>query len=467
MALNAQRTVWSSFQKYNGGNATLNIIGETSDGMLALRYSDRNLKKNVFIDYYDFSMRLKNTVGIGMRKQQLEKILLFNNNLYAIYDENSHRSKKLYYKTINYKEKEKTELVPWLDIPYTNVKLNSFDILYNIQRTAGAVSYQEEYSTSTQLVLTYFDTGLNLEENVKYELLGKSRNIKLHQRILDSDGNFYAIVSTFKGGFFSRDDERYFLLSYNRQSKNWQKENLNAEDIFVSSVYLKEDVLNSRILLAYFYSLRYQNGTYGLVNMSISSKSQKELYSNSQVIDKDFTRQITGDKIGKEKELNSFAIRDIVPTSDSGSVVLAERFFLTDQNETFYQNGLPVTNSRNVYHFEEVVLFSVSKYGTIRWNKLVLKRQNSINDGGYYSSFVVVPSPTHIHLIYNEKLVYNGDVIQYSIDKDGKSSQKNIFRGDMASYMIVPIESRVIGYNRAAIPVYMSNGDRGILKLIF
>ena len=78
-ALNAQKTVWSSFQKYNGGNATLNIIGETNEGMLALRYSDRNLKKNVFIDYYDFSMRLRNTVGIGMRKQQLEKILLFKN----------------------------------------------------------------------------------------------------------------------------------------------------------------------------------------------------------------------------------------------------------------------------------------------------------------------------------------------------------------------------------------------------
>ena len=165
--------------------------------------------------------------------------------------------------------------------------------------------------------------------------------------------------------------------------------------------------------------------------------------------------------------LLSFFIKDLIPTSDSGSIVVAERFFLTDQNETFYQNGIPVTQSRNVYNFEEVILFASNKYGGIKWNKAILKRQNSINDGGYFSSIVIIPSPDKIHLLYNEKLVYNGDVIQYCIDKNGISTQKNLFRFDMASYMIIPSESRVIGYNRAAIPMFLSNGERGLLKIIY
>ena len=467
VTLNAQKTVWSTFQKHNNGNSTINIIGETSEGLLSLRYSDRNLKKNVFIDFFDFSMRIKNSVGIGLRKQELEKLLLFEDRLYAVYDENSFRSKKLLIKPINYKQKEKKELQEWIEIPYNGIKINSFDLHYDDQRTLGALCYQEDHSDFSMIRVQYFNKNMKLEEKASYELKERQKNIRIHQRLIDANGNFYIIISTFKGGFFSKDDEQYFLLSYNRNEEEWRMQLLNDQEVFVSSIKMKNDLANNRVLLSYFYSLRYRNGNYGLASLSFSAENQNELFSNTKIIDKDFTRQITGDKIGKEKELTSFVIKDIIPTADSGCVVIGERFFLTDQNETFYQNGLPVTTSRNVYHFEEIVLFSLNKYGSLRWNKLVLKRQNSINDGGYYSSFVAIPSPTHIHILFNEKLVYNGDVIQYSIDKEGNSSKKNIFRRDMASYMIVPVESRVVGYNRAAIPVFMSNGDRGILKLVF
>ena len=50
---------------------------------------------------------------------------------------------------------------------------------------------------------------------------------------------------------------------------------------------------------------------------------------------------------------------------------------------------------------------------------------------------------------------------------DGNFQQKNLFRYDMAVYMIIPSESRAIGYNRAAIPLYLSGGNRALLKIIY
>jgi hypothetical protein len=460
--------VWASFDKFSGSNTHCNVIGENDKGVLILRYKDKSLKRNVYIDFYDHGLRLKNTFAISERKKQVDKVLLLKNQLYVIYHYPNYANRKLFYKALDYETKEnKEELKEWVNIPIENNRLYGYDIIYNHTRNAGLINYIQAEDENSTLFIQYFDDALKLEKPVQYTLNFSAKNTKVMSRIMDKNGNYYCIYAAQKGGFFAKDNSIYYLLMYNKKNNEWTNTELNSQELFISSVYLKEDIQNKRVLLSYFYSPNYKNGNYGLTNSAYNSNDQKRIYEGRQKINSEFSRQIAGGKLGKEKELNSFYIKDIVPTSDSGSMIIAERFFLTDQNETFYQNGIPVTQSRNVYNFEEVLVFSNNKYGRIQWNKVLLKRQSSINDGGYFSSIIVVPAPDRVHFIYNEKLVYNGDVIQYSINQDGQTSQKNLFRTDMASYMVIPSESRIIGYNRAAIPMFLSNGERGLLKIIY
>jgi len=464
----AQQMVWASFDKFSGANTHCNVIGENDQGMLILRYKDKSLRRNVYIDFYDHGLRLKNTMSISERKKQVDKVLLLNDKLHVIYHYPNFSSRKLFYKSYNYKNKEsKPELKEWIDLPVESNRIYGYDIIYNHNRNAGLINYIKANNENSTIQLHYFDATLNLEKSIERKLNSSAKNTNIISRTLDQYGNFYCVYSTKRGGFFGKDNPIYYLLTYNKKKYEWKETEINNKELYISSVKLKEDIQNDRVLFSYFYSPNYKNGNYGLANSAYACKNQKRLYISKQQINNEFSRQITGSKLGKEKELNSFYIKNIIPTSDSGSIIIAERFFLTDQNETFYQNGIPVTQSRNVYNFEEVLVFSNNQNGGIKWNKVLLKRQSSINDGGYFSSIVIIPAPDKIHFIYNEKLVYNGDVIQYSIDKNGNSSQKNLFRTDMASYMIIPSESRIIGYNRAAIPMFLSNGERGLLKLIY
>jgi len=466
----AQQMIWASYDKFSGANNHCNTIGEFDEGLYMLRYKDKNLKKNVYIDFYDHNLRLIETTQVGERKMGLEKIMLLEANLHLIYGGNGYSNKTLYKKLLIPLDKEanKIEPVAWLDINTEMGNSTYFDIDYNDARTKGAVNYIEKKGEIGVYNCHFFDANLKITKVATYPFDIESKNVRILSKVIDKHGNLYmAYRKITKSGFFGRDESDVYLLTYNFKENQWNSVLLTDNEFYISTLMIKENAVNDLIHLSFFYSLKLENGNYGLQNMIFSSTNQSLQNRYRKKLDEELTRTITGDKLGKEQELNSFFIRDIIPTSDSGSLVIAERYFVSSQTETYYQNGLPVTASRNVYNFEEVLILSNDFDCKPKWNKTLLKRQNSVTDGGYFSSIVVIPAPDKVHIIYNEKLLNNGDVIQYSIDKEGHSSQKNLFRNDMAAYMIIPSESRNIGYNRAAIPLYISGGDRGLLKIVY
>ena len=82
-----------------------------------------------------------------------------------------------------------------------------------------------------------------------------------------------------KGWLFRQ--RQFHLLSVDVQQKKlteWTNTELNSQELFISSVYLKEDIQNKRVLLSYFYSPNYKNGNYGLTNSAYNSNDQKRIY---------------------------------------------------------------------------------------------------------------------------------------------------------------------------------------------
>ena len=470
LQLQAQQMIWASYDKFSGANNHCNTIGEFKEGLYMLRYKDKNLKKNVYIDYYDHNLRLIESTQVGERKMSLEKVMLLEENLYMVYAGNGYSNNALYKKLLVPLDKEsnKNEPAAWFNINTEMGNTTYFDLDYNDSRTKGVVNYIEKKGETGIYNCHFFDSKLKITKTTNFQFDVESKNINILSKVLDKHGNLYmAYRKITKTGFFSKDESDVYLLTYNFKEDYWNQVLLTDNEFYISTLMIKENTVNDFIHVSFFYSLKLENGNYGLQNMIFSSVNQTLKKRYRKKLEEEFTRTITGDKLGKEQELSSFFIRDIIPTSDSGSLVIAERYFVSSQTETYYQNGLPVTASRNVYNFEEVILLSNDFDCKPKWSKMLLKRQNSVTDGGYFSSVVIVPAPDRVHLIFNEKLLNNGDVIQYSIDKEGVSSQKNLFRNDMAAYMIIPSESRNIGYNRAAIPLYISGGDRGLLKIVY
>ena len=90
--------------------------------------------------------------------------------------------------------------------------------------------------------------------------------------------------------------------------------------------------------------------------------------------------------------------------------------------------------------------------GSTRFNNFVKKTQSSINDGGYYSSFVVMLSNDKIGIVYNQDVVNEGDVMLATISDKGELDYKVLIKSMSYFVTVMPPESRQVSAKSAIIP---------------
>jgi hypothetical protein len=149
----------------------------------------------------------------------------------------------------------------------------------------------------------------------------------------------------------------------------------------------------------------------------------------------------------KTMDLNDLYIRKIIPRSDGGLFLIAEKYFLTRQSYTYYVNGFPQTNTRTVYNYNDVMLLSITADGLLENGDVVNKEQQSISDGGYYSSISSFINNDAIYTIYNADVSQEGDVLMNKFDVKGKSENKILVKAINASLLIIPTDCKQISAN--------------------
>ena len=113
-------------------------------------------------------------------------------------------------------------------------------------------------------------------------------------------------------------------------------------------------------------------------------------------------------------ELPNLSLDHLVLRSDGGALLIAERFFVQriDYNNNF-GGWDPVwgwnTWNRRYYNdvdynfvYEDIFVINIRPDGTVEWANNIAKRQESIDDGGYFSSYVHAVTGTGIHFIFND-----------------------------------------------------------------
>jgi hypothetical protein len=184
-----------------------------------------------------------------------------------------------------------------------------------------------------------------------------------------------------------------------------------------------------------------------------------------------FSKDIMVDLIGErheedESEAYEFEQLKAVPMSHGGITVVSERASMSSEEDVIYVNGIPQNTSRNIYNFDEVFVLSLDSSGKIVWHKMINKSQSSMNDGGYYSSVIVGVTQDNIHIIFNDKMRGNGNVMQYSINGKGVMSDVILLRSDREYLSVIPAESKQISSNKLLIPVSRDK-KFALLKLIY
>jgi hypothetical protein len=103
---------------------------------------------------------------------------------------------------------------------------------------------------------------------------------------------------------------------------------------------------------------------------------------------------------GKDVELYQYDLDNIVLKDDGGAILVGEQFFIRVVTTTDAQGNVRTTTH---YYYNDIIVISINPKGEIDWTEKIAKRQHTINDNGYFSSYAMAVNEDKINFIFMSK----------------------------------------------------------------
>lgn len=124
--------------------------------------------------------------------------------------------------------------------------------------------------------------------------------------------------------------------------------------------------------------------------------------------------------------LAGFPIRRLIPRGDGGLALIAESSYTTEYS---YFDSFSQTYTRRLeYNYGDIILFSIDRDGKMQWSASVSKEQTSMDDGGIFSSYCMTIGTHSLNFLFSEPIskrakVYHGSVSHLGIPEKVTSIQ--------------------------------------------
>lgn len=471
-AVHAQDLEWSNPRKIKGNTAYTRVIGQNETGLYLLRFRNQFLTKSVIIERYRNHLGYAMSKNLTLKKSRLlfaelqpKGLLVFTAHYDRKHMQNEVRC-QWYDHNINPIGKEKVLATSRLSDFYDK---GDFRIRVSNDRKTYLITHTEKSDDNKRILsINIFDADMEVKYKHQYKLDIKYTNFYLSNIMVDDRGNALYLISQQK---IEHRKEKTEPAKVNVYWYNGAKDSLVDYQILDSGKTLKKaqfawDRTTDRFNITAFYFENSSNSTDGLFHFKLNPNSYEEHPKITyQAFTETFKEQLFSDKESNIfDDANNFDLLKALPSTDGGMTIVAERSSISNETDVTYINGMPSTMPRNIYNFDDVLVISLDSNYAIKWKYLINKSQSSLNDNGYYSSVVIANTRSHLYILYNDRLRTNGDVMQYTLDADGKVTYKILIRSDNHFVSIIPSEAKQINYNQVILPV---TKDRkfSILKL--
>lgn len=129
---------------------------------------------------------------------------------------------------------------------------------------------------------------------------------------------------------------------------------------------------------------------------------------------------------GEDLEMYEYDLRDIVRRDDGGAVLVGEQYYMYTTTTCYTTQGGGQTCRTNYHYiYNDIIVVNIAPDGDIQWAATVPKRQSTVNDNGYFSSFALGVKGSNLYLVYNDNgknlFLSAGDKFERT-DFQGKSS---------------------------------------------
>ncbi len=356
-------------------------------------------------------------------------------------------------------------------IPVTNTPKDDFCI--SLINNRIAVLYHNTFAAYNNELfkLKVYNSDLLEEQNFALTLPLKDRTFDVIQYNIGNSGYVYFLTKCLmvnkKKGTSSSATEmekyEYILLSYNPKRKEMIQFPVTAGKFSAQSAIFGIDKDENIVIAGFFANktTKFANEFMGAYYMKLNPRTQKvdviDPKKTIRAFSKEFISECSQERNGTTPEhYYNYLPKDLLFFDDGGFSVISENFYTIGDN--IKDPATKQITHVDYYYFNDLIVFGVTKDGTLAWNIRVAKNQESPDDKGFYHSYKAFSESNKIKIVYNDnksnlnnkiaektKALKNNPVLTpkgiatlVSIYPDGSYEKYNLFKPEDERFVIIP-----------------------------
>ncbi len=462
--------------------------------------------KKVYIEKYNSKMKLVKSQEIALKYKNkaldFEDMVILNQNLFLLTSFNNKAKKKnyLFSQMINMRSltaSKKLTKIGEIETLGINRK-GSFGI--HISRDSSKVLIFNDLpykkGKPERFSLKIYSDGFEPLWNRDINLPYNDDKFSVEEYRIDNEGNVYLLGVIYQDRSRSRrqgkPNYQYTILAYTESGEELQQYKIGFQDKFITDLTFRVANDGNLVCSGFYSSIGNYSikGTYFFRLNPIT----KEVYNrNLKEFDFDFLTEFMSERrkkkakkaeeqgnTRKQAELFSYSLDNLVLRNDGGALLIAEQYFVQRVEESNYYGSRPgfyspsgrfYNNSRyiekNHYNYNDIIIVNIQPNGEIEWTARIPKRQETVDDGGYYSSYAMSIVRDRIFFVFNDNAKnfrekkrpntvynYNGSnsiIALAEVTRDGSVNTYPLFRNREAGTLTRPKICKQSGRNRMII----------------
>jgi hypothetical protein len=303
---------------------------------------------------------------------------------------------------------------------YPNEREQKVDLQYVMSPNKKRLLCYKNLKTrneSEEILYYIFDDEGDLVMNGEISLKYPDNKFNIRKVKVSNQGNVYVLGKFLKTTRIREvDDYKYVIYRQESLDQTGSEIPIDFGDKYITDVEFKLD-RDENIYLAGFYSNNSSELIIGTIYQKISAAGITLINSVEKFGESFLSNYLSSGQIDRGRELKNFYLKDIILRSDGGVLLLAEKFYVTYHS---YRDFYGYWVDREVYHYEDVILTSVSREGEIEWHAIVDKNQvsesqatlsyfDAVGKASTYIFYEYKPKQQGVNIYYNTVAI-NGQV---------------------------------------------------------
>ena len=417
---------WGDFLQQPPGTQINKLAALNKQGfhILRTRAAGAIRGEQAYLEYYDNGLDIKKSEKIDLKykgkQRSFEDVLSIGGQLYLFTSYSNQAQKKnfLFYQKISKRLLPSRNLVKIAEIESRNKGNDgSFNILVSPDSTKVLLYNQLPYKKKDpeRFALRVFDDQLEMIWQKDIILPYSDQQLVVEDYRIDENGNVYLLGMLFNDGTRQRrrglPNYEYIILAYTEEGEEHQEYHIGIQEKFITDLTFRIGK-DGKLVCAGFYSEKGAFSVKGTCFFGLDPETKEVKNFSFKEFDFEFRtkflsegaqrRAARAESAGnndREAELSRFSLDKLILRSDGGAVLVAEQYYVFERSYRYWDGTLRFDY---FYNYNDIIVVNLRPDGSIEWATRIPKRQETVNDGGYFSSYAMSIVRDRLYFIFND-----------------------------------------------------------------